>query len=57
MSFVSVDVGIFIKMEENEYRTMTKFLYLKDNTPAKIKAKLEAIRGDSLSLLTENLDS
>ena len=57
MSFVSVDVGVFIKMEENEYRTMTKFLYLKGNTPAKIKAKLEAIRGDSLSLLTENLDS
>lgn len=50
LSFVPVDV--FVKMEKVEYRAVIKFLYLKGNTPAKIKVELDAVYGDSAPSFT-----
>ncbi|KAL9916863.1 protein GVQW3-like [Glossina fuscipes] len=36
-------------MEKIEYRAVIKYLFLKGNTPTKIKAELDAVYGDSAS--------
>lgn len=46
---MSVDVSVFVKMEKIEYRAVIKFLHLKGNTPAQIKAELDAVYGDFAS--------
>lgn len=45
LSFVTVNVSVFIKMEKIEYY-MIKFLHLKGNTPAQIKAELDNVDKD-----------
>ena len=46
-SFVPINVSVFVKMEKIEYRAIIKFLHLKSNTLAQIKAELDAVYGDS----------
>lgn len=37
LSFVSVDISVYVKMEIIEYSAVNKFLYLKGKTPTQIK--------------------